>query len=394
MLARRRAAESEHGVGDFLQHAGHALLPSRPLHLGQQVHVDMAVAGVAEDHGRDVPRGGHPPDDADVVAHAVDGNAGVLDHLERAPVLRQAREDRARRVAQLPQPRGALRGQRGVDRRGPGPHGVGPQRHRLAKGTGIVPLDLHQQDRLHLRHPLAELGMPHQVEEGLVEQLDRRRLHREQRRHHLHQVVEGPELDPESGAMRGLGVEPPLDRGHEAEGALRADDEIEQVARGEPVHQGVARGVLSRLGEPSGDDAVRGHDRRGYLGVEAADRFRALDAGASAAAQLQHLARPGHQLDRLHPAAHAAVAHRPGAGRVGGNHPAERGEAAARRVGGQPKPMLVRGGVELREGDVGTGDGGPVGGSDIEVERQTGRGPPSRHRPRCRPPSRCRLRGE
>ena len=59
-----------------------------PLHLGKQVHVHVAVAGVTEDHDgesagrRGASHGGH------VVAEPRQGNAAVLDHLEGTAVRR------------------------------------------------------------------------------------------------------------------------------------------------------------------------------------------------------------------------------------------------------------------------------------------------------------------
>ena len=124
VLARRRAAESNDGVRHLLQHPRHALLPSRLPDLRQQVHVHVAVSGVSEDHGGDVACRGHPAHDPDVLADPLQGHAAVLDHLQRAAVFRQAREDRARGVAQLPESGRAGRGQRGIHRSGPRPHAL------------------------------------------------------------------------------------------------------------------------------------------------------------------------------------------------------------------------------------------------------------------------------
>ena len=83
--------------------------PSPPGRARQQVHVDVAVAGVAEHHDRrsrvraDAWRTARM-----ILAHPLDGHAAVLDHLKRATLLRQAREDRARGVADAPEPLGRL----------------------------------------------------------------------------------------------------------------------------------------------------------------------------------------------------------------------------------------------------------------------------------------------
>ena len=52
MLARGRAAEPDHRVRHLFEQLGHAS-SHPPSDFGQQVHVDVPVAGVAEDHGRD-----------------------------------------------------------------------------------------------------------------------------------------------------------------------------------------------------------------------------------------------------------------------------------------------------------------------------------------------------
>jgi aryl-alcohol dehydrogenase-like predicted oxidoreductase len=273
VLARRGAAQPHHRVRDLLHHPGHSLLPAGPPDPGQQVHVHVAVAGVSEDHGRDVARRGHPPDDADVVAHALDRDAGVLDHLERAAVLGQPRQDGTGGVAQLPEPGGALRRERGVHRRGPAPHRVRGLGHRPSQRPGVLSLDLHQQHRLGSCETLTDVGTAHQLEESPVEQLDRGRLERQQRRHHLHQVIQRAQLDAESRPVGWMRVEPPIDPGDESQGALRAHDEVEQIARGDPVFQSVPRGVLAGLGKSGRDQPLGRADRRGHLLLHPADRL-------------------------------------------------------------------------------------------------------------------------
>jgi hypothetical protein len=115
-------------------------------------------------------------------------------------------------------------------RAGPGAHALRGLRHCLAQGPRIVALDLHQQDGLRGRETVAHLGVSDEVEEGAIQQLDRRGLAGEQRGHHLDQIVQRAQLHAESRPVGGLGVESPVHSGDEPQSAFRADEEVEQVA--------------------------------------------------------------------------------------------------------------------------------------------------------------------
>ena len=91
VLAGRRAAEPDERVGDRLEQRRHRLLPPRPPDLGEQVHVDVAIAGVAEDHHREAALGRRVAHGTHVLAHALDRHAAVLDHLQRPARSRGAR---------------------------------------------------------------------------------------------------------------------------------------------------------------------------------------------------------------------------------------------------------------------------------------------------------------
>ena len=67
---------------------------------------------------------------------------------------------------------------------------------RRARRGLVVALDLHQQ------HGFGT-GLAHELEEGAVEQLDRGRLVRQQRRHGVGEHVETPERDAQAGARGG-----------------------------------------------------------------------------------------------------------------------------------------------------------------------------------------------
>ena len=132
------------------------------------------------------------------------------------------------------------------------------------------------------------VGLPHQVEEGPVEQLDRRGL---AARAAPRPPAPGRSSDRSStrspARCAGMRVEPPVDLGHDAEGPLGADEQVEQVARGEPGVEGVARGVLARCwGKRARDHAARGHGSPGaHLGLEAARPLPRSGRPAPAAAQ-------------------------------------------------------------------------------------------------------------
>ena len=134
----------------------------------------------------------------------------------------------------------------------------------------VVPLHLHQQ------HGFGA-GLADELEEGAVQQLDGRRVVREQRGDGIAQGVERPERDAEACPRRGQRVEPPLGRGDEAERALGADQKVEQVARLEPRVQRVARGVLPGTGKARAHQLGGGADGGRRIGLEP------LDAPACAA---------------------------------------------------------------------------------------------------------------
>jgi len=53
--------------------------------------------------------------------------------------------------------------------------------------------------------------------------------------------------------VRGNGIEAPLDRRDDPQGALRSHEQVDFVARGRERIEGIARGVLARLGEGGSD---------------------------------------------------------------------------------------------------------------------------------------------
>jgi len=198
----------------------------------------------------------------------------------------------------------------------------------LVPRPGLRALELDQQQGLGVAEPGAGVGVAHQVEEGAIEQLHRGGLVHQQRRDHPHEVVEAPEPDPEAGAVGRHRIEPPLDGGDDAEGPFGPDHQIHHVPRGQVFVQRVARGVLAGAREAPADGLRGGANRRRGVGGEARQgrhggrRLPPPECGPVAVRR-----------DQLHgadPAPHAAVAHRPGPGRVGRDHPAQGGPAAAR----------------------------------------------------------------
>ena len=157
--------------------AATARLPARPADLGQQVHVHVTVAGVAEHHRRRCREPRQPARTARMYSpDPLHRHAAILDHLERSPVLRQPGQDRARGVAQRPEPVGRGRAERRLHRTRP--TAAPPRRRRpppRGQLAGILALQLDQQHGLGLGPARRPHGPAHQLEEGAVEQLDGRR---------------------------------------------------------------------------------------------------------------------------------------------------------------------------------------------------------------------------
>jgi hypothetical protein len=261
----------------------------------------------------------------------------------------QSRQDRARRMAQRPEALGRRRREPGVHARGPGRHRARRPLDRRAGGGRVIPLQLDQQHRL-------RASLTDQLEKGAVEQLDGGWLVLEQRGHGVAQDIERRKRDAESRPGGGQRIEPPLRRGDEAERPFGADHEIDQVARCEPGVQRVTRGVLAGAREPGAHDLRGGADGGRGFRLEPLEGER-TGLGRTAAAELGNLAVGGDELHRLDPGTDTAVPHRARARRVGGEHAAERGPAAARGVGRQTQSRAIRGDVELRQGDTRAGPG-------------------------------------
>ena len=114
--------------------------------LGQQVHVHVPVAGVAEDHHRETARRGGLAHRADVLAHPLHRHAAILDHLERAPASPAARPGSGSRRGAAPRAARPRPASAPCPRRPPTARTAAAARvDRLARGGLVVALDLDQQ---------------------------------------------------------------------------------------------------------------------------------------------------------------------------------------------------------------------------------------------------------
>ena len=191
--------------------------------------MDVAVPRVAEEHDREPSRAAAPGDGADVVAHALDRHAGVLDDLERAPLRRQPGEDRARRVPEGPERSAVAAAERAVSTLTPESRTAAAAASTAWSSAAGRTARARPGRRASTVRVGAPAGVdPDQLEEGPVEQLHRRRLDRLQGETTSLSWSSDSSQMPEPGAAGRDRRRGATRLGHEAERALRADDEVEQ----------------------------------------------------------------------------------------------------------------------------------------------------------------------
>ncbi|MBK6486767.1 MAG: hypothetical protein IPF98_07845 [Gemmatimonadetes bacterium] len=103
MLAGQGAAERRGEGHDVVEQLPHACAPVRFPYIHERVDVHMRVAGVAEDDPAESGDVECPPHAAHVVAESIGRDAAVLDQLHRPEMRVEARQDRARGLAERPQ---------------------------------------------------------------------------------------------------------------------------------------------------------------------------------------------------------------------------------------------------------------------------------------------------
>ncbi len=160
--------------------------------------------------------------------------------------------------------------------------------------------------------------------------------------------------DPKAGPGGGHAIEAPFHLGHESERPLRSHDEVESIAGAEVGIQRKARRVLGGARETQPDQLARLADGGRRVALEAGEcsgvgAGRKCRRGPGVAGEPRHVAVGGDERDALHPAAHAAVPKRAGAGSVGRDYPAGGGPAPAGRIGREAERVLGRQGLELAQ---------------------------------------------
>ena len=216
------------------------------------------------------------------------------------------------------------------------PHGVADGAAGRRRGLA---LELHQQETPHCQLARQLLSrLPHEVQEGAIQQLDRRRVQRHEIGDRVGQRVEVRKAEDHAAHVRGDRLEAPFDCGHDSERALRSDEQV-QLVRGLCVAvQRVAARALAGAGEAVSHQLAR--------------RGLKMPAGRAVHTPLHAPGRPVvvDHLDGLDPAAHAPAAHRTRARRVRGDHAARRREPTRRRVGRQAQAERARGLIHLGPG--------------------------------------------
>ena len=107
------------------------------------------------------------------------------------------------------------------------------QQERFPERTGIVPLDLDQEYRLRLAESesSSRQRIPgEQVEKGPIQQLNRRGLGGKGDSYCLAEGIERPQGGPESGTMGRRMIQAPFHFGHDAQGSLCPDDQIQDIS--------------------------------------------------------------------------------------------------------------------------------------------------------------------
>ncbi len=364
VLARERAAKLRQELGLLLRDAGHLGEVLRVPEVHEGVHVEVAVAGVAEDDGIDAPRVEDLRHAGEVPRDGLEGHGAVLDESDRLEAPAPLVEEGARGLPEGPDG-ASLRGRRRAAqahracRRGRGEEGV---HGGLGLFSGLS-VALHEQDRVdgvlngERERPQA---LANDLEEGVVQDLARRRPQG-------HEVEDRPPrgghvAEPQHREALVTGQGQQVDRGavEHGERALRAHEKRHEIhaplvlakARPEVVAGGVGAGP-----GPALEDAVPVvcDEARGLL-----ERPRRVFAGEPESALEAHLRAVGQKhVQPEHVVHRGAVLH--GAGPLGvvGEHAAQGAEILARRVGGEPKAAGGEGAVEVGEHDAGFHHGAP-----------------------------------
>jgi hypothetical protein len=350
VLPRERSAQLRHRAGRLLRDPRDlpVVLPVVGVH--QQVDVDVAAAGVAEDHALDAVLPELLPQDADVVGELLRGDADVLDDARGAPHALHPLEDGRRRLADLREVREALpRGGPRLERLHL-PHRLLGDRRRLAARLAV---ELHEQDGLRLRvQAPADQVLLHEVHDRAVQQLHRARPQRQELQHRLARRLRGREEEADRRLLGGPADHAELRLRDDGERPLRPGEEPAEVELvvAQDVPDVVAAGILGR--------ARPGPlQKRALLLHEIADHREdlAVAPGVDGVAVLPHDARRlavvEDDVEAEHVVAGRAVLHAVRARRVVGDHAAHRGDVAAGGVGGEPQAVPREPLVELPEHD-------------------------------------------
>ena len=383
VLAREGAAVLEHQLGDVVGDGLELAHPRLGLHVDDGAHVQAAHRGVGVDAGGAAVALHDVEEPGDVVAQARRGDRGVLDEGDALGVALHRHRQPQRRLPQAPDAGlgGGVDGPRRAARDAPAGEvlldGLEPAR-QLGRVVGV---ELHAEQRagrlvaLQHRPPQRVEGraLAGVVEDEAVHHLDRRRPVLEDGGGGPEGIEQVVELEGEHrlGVGQGHQVHPRLD--HEAEGALRADDQLGEVERprgvGETVEV-VAPDPAQDLRVPAVDlgrvgrrqlahrpvaGALEGVGRAGRLELVRGERAQVGDGPvAERHVQVEHV------IDGL------AVQHRARPARVVADHAADGGPVGGRDVGGEAQPVRREVRVQLVEDDAGLDARPPLLGVHLE----------------------------
>ncbi len=274
--------------------------------------MEVAVAGVPKRDDIDSQMAGDSPSASKVLVQMRNGNAAVLDDLERAPLGTELGESGTRGMTNRPQPLPGRLVQGGFDASGT----IRPDALRL---PGCCPsvsirfaLEFHEQHALGSHESVAHVGR-RETQERPVEEFDRRRIECQQALDDLTQPIEIVEHEQQRRRGSRPLLELQLDLGDDAEGSLGADDEVHGVARMQELLERVTRRVFRRAGKPLLDRRGIPENRWPDVPIESSQcserSGRSHLAGSSS--DPAELTIAGGQLDAAHPATHTPVAHAP-----------------------------------------------------------------------------------
>jgi hypothetical protein len=293
-----------------------------------------------------------------VVGQILERDGAVLDERDRLTLALHRHHDVEPGLAHLPDV--ALQGGvGGLD------HGVGEAQiaHQLDQApklvrelVAVLAGELDQQQRLGppadeaIERGAEQLDLVRQIHQCAVDQLDRGGAELDDVPRRVHRGVEGGEVAHAENAVRRQRLQVELDLGEEAEGALRAHQEVGHVVPlgGDHVDV-VAADPAQKLGEAA-------LDLRGLVRVHRAHRLHQLEIALAAAEPAQvagHLAELGagavgqDGVDSAHVVHHVAVADGARAAGVVAGHAADGGAIRRRDVDGEEQALRLQPGVEV-----------------------------------------------